>query len=117
MNYATPHGRRDTVDQSDLERRLSQYAADPESVGITDTDALMSHCLELLAAQKTDNFGHWFCHRAPTVVIEAATFLIRLHAYANEHVERWKKDMIAVLHSCCDCGRGYENAKKKAKTT
>ncbi|KAF8158282.1 SEN1 N terminal-domain-containing protein [Crassisporium funariophilum] len=59
---------------------------------------------------------HWFCEQANASTTDAATFLIRLFAYASPLVEKWKERLYQCL-SCAFCVQGFELAKVTSKNT
>ncbi|KAK0201742.1 SEN1 N terminal-domain-containing protein [Desarmillaria ectypa] len=60
---------------------------------------------------------HWFCGRATTTTVAAATFLIRLFAYTSSLVLTWKERLSACVTKCADCAFGLERAKYSSRTT
>jgi senataxin len=73
----------------------------------------------LIKAPSSENHAlHWFCGDARPVVVEAATFLLRLHAYTNNpRVDNWKDKMANVLHGCCNCIQCYQDIKISCRDT
>lgn len=106
---------------SGLLARLQACALDPGSLPSLGSDELMRDsykCLTRLQDDASNTDGvHWFCSRATLIVKEAATFLIRLHAYNSPHVPVWKKMCSDVIHSCCDCSYAYQCAKFVCRTS
>lgn len=83
-------------------------------------DAVLGPIYNLLvhAPPGDDCVFHWFCKKARPVVTEAATFLLRLHAYSNSvMVEDWKRKMAGVLHGCCNCIQSYQEIKLTCRDT
>ncbi|KAI0632099.1 SEN1 N terminal-domain-containing protein [Trametes polyzona] len=60
---------------------------------------------------------HWFCSQADEVAKEAATFLIRLHAYTSSSVEIWRSQLKRVIARCCYCVRGLHEAEVMSRHT
>ncbi|OCH91849.1 hypothetical protein OBBRIDRAFT_886653 [Obba rivulosa] len=60
---------------------------------------------------------HWFCSRADETVREAATFLIRLHAYNSNRVSTWKQQFRRILTGCCECVRELQLVKSTSRHT
>lgn len=58
---------------------------------------------------------HWFCDKSPPVAVEAATFLLRLHAYMK--ADDWRSRLASVLKGCVACVRGYSEAKARSDET
>lgn len=53
---------------------------------------------------------HWFCEAAPyTLVPEAASFALRLHAYNGEQAKKWKTALAKIVSVCSACARGMED--------
>ena len=83
-------------------------------------DAILVPIYGFLMGAPPDEDGtlHWFCHRTRPVVVEASTFLLRLHAYSdNVRVDAWKAKLAGVLHGCCGCVQGYTNVKVTSRDT
>jgi len=83
-------------------------------------DSILGPIYSLLMNTPTGDNGtpHWFCDKARPVVVEAATFLIRLYAYSdNPRVEVWKKKLAGVLQGCCGCVQGFADAKTSSRDT
>lgn len=64
-----------------------------------------------------DGRTHWFCHKADTVTVEAATFLLRLFAYNSERVNEWKKKFEGCMNGCCHCIQGLQRVKYTSRNT
>lgn len=64
-----------------------------------------------------DGLTHWFCAKAGDLTREAATFLLRLFAYTSDNVNEWKWRLIQVLHGCCECVAGMNEAKFSSRHT
>ncbi|KAJ7250875.1 SEN1 N terminal-domain-containing protein [Mycena haematopus] len=65
----------------------------------------------------SDGRIHWFCGRAVSTTVGAATFLIRLFAYSSPLVEQWRTKFRACLNGCPDCVLGVEEAKITSRNT
>jgi senataxin len=65
----------------------------------------------------SDGRIHWFCGRAVSTTVAAATFLIRLFAYSSPLVEQWRTKFRACLNECPDCVQGLQEAKITSKNT
>ncbi|OBZ71656.1 hypothetical protein A0H81_08324 [Grifola frondosa] len=70
-----------------------------------------------IASQCPQPFEHWFCAKADQLTVDAAVFLIRLHAYQNSFVDLWKFQLTKVLSGCCDCVRGLKEAEVMSRHT
>ncbi|KAM6494154.1 SEN1 N terminal domain containing protein [Amanita muscaria] len=64
-----------------------------------------------------DNKLHWFCKRADTTTVAAASFLLRLFAYDSPAVVQWKDRFNQCLRGCCDCVRSLERVKVESRRT
>ncbi|KAG7443042.1 uncharacterized protein BT62DRAFT_953934 [Guyanagaster necrorhizus] len=71
----------------------------------------------LMGVSKDGEDIHWFCGRATTTTIAAATFLIRLFAYTSPLVLTWKERLSVCVMRCADCACGLERAKYSSRTT
>ncbi|KAK0487479.1 SEN1 N terminal-domain-containing protein [Armillaria novae-zelandiae] len=71
----------------------------------------------LMGVSKDREDIHWFCGRATTTTVAAATFLIRLFAYTSSLVLTWKERLSACVMKCADCACGLERAKYSSRTT
>lgn len=71
----------------------------------------------LMGVSKDREDIHWFCGRATTTTVAAATFLIRLFAYTSSLVLTWKEKLSACVMKCADCACGLERAKYSSRTT
>ena len=60
---------------------------------------------------------HWFCSRADQAVVDAATFLIRLHAYNSARVDTWRRFLRICLTTCPGCVRGLQEVKVSSRHT
>lgn len=60
---------------------------------------------------------HWFCEKADTITVDAATFLLRLFAYESDLIKIWKEKLQQCLTCCSSCVEGLEMAKVDSQTT
>lgn len=60
---------------------------------------------------------HWFCERADTTTVAAASFLLRLYAYDSPQVDAWKTKLNSCLQGCCGCVRSMERIKVDSRHT
>jgi senataxin len=61
---------------------------------------------------------HWFCNKVvDPLVPEAATFLLRLHAYDSPKVEVWREKLQIVLGGCVGCAKRLEEVNESSTTT
>ncbi|KAJ7780655.1 SEN1 N terminal-domain-containing protein [Mycena maculata] len=65
----------------------------------------------------SDGCLHWFCRRATSTTIAAATFLIRLFAYSSNLVDEWRTKFRTCLNGCPECVQGLQDAKTTSKNT
>lgn len=84
-------------------------------------DAILTPIYTYLMAvvpQGEDRVLHWFCNKSRSVVVEAAAFLLRLHAYSNNpRVDSWKNKLSKVLYGCCACVQSYTEIKVTCRNT
>ncbi|TCD66618.1 DEAD-box type RNA helicase [Steccherinum ochraceum] len=60
---------------------------------------------------------HWFCSRADQLIVDAATFLLRLHAYNSPRVDAWRLHLKSCLLGCMDCVGALQEAKVSSRHT
>lgn len=61
---------------------------------------------------------HWFCEAAPyTLIQEAASFTLRLHAYIGEQAKKWKTALAKIVGACSACARGMEDGLLDCQVT
>lgn len=103
----------DSSESQSLLHRLSDLARDPGAALDKAREDLMRDALNYLSSFSSTSASplHWFCDRAPQVVAECATFLLRLHAYESEQVPVWKAQCAKVLHTCSQCCASYQDRK------
>ena len=88
----------------------------PQDVEISD-NILQDVYLYLMNMTLFKDEVHWFCDKADTTTIEAATFLIRLFAYDSEEVKRWKERLHKCVTTCIPCVQGLEQKKLLSRQT
>ena len=71
----------------------------------------------VLIKDSTPSKAHWFCSRADKLTIDAATFLLRLHAYNSPRVNVWRTHLQACLKGCAGCVQGMQEAKTTSRHT
>ncbi|KAJ6619424.1 SEN1 N terminal-domain-containing protein [Mycena sp. CBHHK59/15] len=84
------------------------------------SDAVLSDIFTYLMGvppSPSDGCLHWFCDRATSTTVGAATFLIRLFAYNSPVIEQWKTKFRFCLNGCSECVKGLQEAKFTSKTT
>ncbi|KAF7365221.1 hypothetical protein MVEN_00393700 [Mycena venus] len=84
------------------------------------SDAVLSSIFAYLMEvppDASDSRIHWFCGRAVSTTVGAATFLIRLYAYSSALVEQWRTRFRACLNGCSDCVQGLQEAKVTSMKT
>ena len=101
-----------------LEAKLKKFRDEPVGIsGIKDADILPLYEFLMAAERLRSGALHWFCDEADSTVKEIAILLTRLHAFKQERVDLWRERMITVLHGCCKCVMGLEEAKKTSAST
>ncbi|KAI0785263.1 SEN1 N terminal-domain-containing protein [Abortiporus biennis] len=88
--------------------------------GTQDTsEAILALLYKFLIKNDTvdEKTTHWFCSKADPLIVEAATFLIRLHAYNSKRVLVWRDHLKDCLTNCPDCVRGLQEAKVSSRYT
>ncbi|KAF8516825.1 SEN1 N terminal-domain-containing protein [Hysterangium stoloniferum] len=105
--------------EAEVSRILDRLKREPVNTdGAPDTVLGPVYSLLIKAPAGEDRILHWFCGSAKPVVVEAATFLLRLHAYTNNpRVDNWKDKMAGVLHGCCNCLQSYMDIKISCRET
>ncbi|TFK91118.1 hypothetical protein K466DRAFT_515953 [Polyporus arcularius HHB13444] len=107
----------------EVKKKLLELRDQPVAIASDDVLRLVSTYLlgSLKKPESLDNvspkFGHWFCSQAEDLVKEAATFLIRLHAYNSSSVDIWRAQLKRVLSRCCYCVRGMHEAENMSRHT
>jgi len=103
----------------EVSRSLEKLKQEPITTdGMQDSILGPIYTLLLAVPPGDDDLLHWFCAKAKQVVVEAATFLLRLYAYTdNPRVEVWKTKLTGVLHGCCGCTQGFADAKITSRET
>ena len=98
--------------------RLAQYRNQPPNTqDVTEADLTKLFNFLITSPEASDAPVHWFCFRADPVVREAATFMIRLHAYSSNRVQLWRSRLERCLSTCVDCVAGLQTAKVTSKVT
>ena len=107
----------------EVKKRLLELRDQPVAIASDDILRLVSTYL-LGGLRKPDNldnvspkFEHWLCSQAEDLAREAATFLIRLHAYNSSSVDIWRAQLKRVLSRCCYCVRGLHEAEIMSRHT
>lgn len=105
--------------ETEVSRTLEKLRKEPiNTQGSQDAILAPIYTLLMSALPSEEGILHWFCDRARPVVVEASTFLLRLHAYSdNVRVDAWKTKLTGVLHGCCGCVQGYTSAKISSRDT
>ncbi|KAJ7784568.1 SEN1 N terminal-domain-containing protein [Mycena metata] len=65
----------------------------------------------------SDGCVHWFCDRAISTTVAAATFLLRLFAYNSPAVVEWQIKLRSCLNGCCSCVQGLQEVKVTSRNT
>lgn len=105
------------AEETSIGTLLAELRVSPPSN--TDLDPILSRLTSYLLSLPASPSGelHWFCDKASETTREAATFLLRLHAYDSEEVKRWKEMGWGVVVGCYKCAGGHEEAKRRSRTT
>ncbi|KAJ3568749.1 hypothetical protein NP233_g5511 [Leucocoprinus birnbaumii] len=106
------------MDNEDVKKLVTQLYHDPvDNAGVTDQ--ILAQLYNYLLNSPKDSKGklHWFCHRANSTTIGAASFLLRLFAYDGDEAETWKGHLHSCLVGCCDCVTELELIKRTSRTT
>jgi senataxin len=108
-----------TPSKADIETRLASLRDKPVGSSDGGENVLFPIYNYLMAvpADVSDGGVHWFCPRAASVTIEAATFLIRLFAYESDKVKAWKARFEKCLAGCSECVQGLEEVKVSSRHT
>ena len=115
---ATQPPPKDEVKKKLAELRDAPVALVPDEVlRLLSTYLLGSLSTPANPATFTPTRQHWFCSQASEVTREAATFLIRLHAYNSNSVEVWRLHLKRVLSTCGYCVRGLHEAEAMSRHT
>lgn len=105
-----------TIRIDHVKRLLVSLRERPQDVDISD-NILQDVYLYLMNTTLLKDEIHWFCDKADTTTIEAATFLIRLFAYDSEEVKRWKERLHKCVTFCVPCVQGLEQKKILSRQT
>lgn len=105
--------------EAEVTRSLDKLKREPITTdGMQDSILAPIYGLLMTVPPGDDGILHWFCNQAKPVVNEAAVFLLRLYAYAeNPRVEVWKKKLAGVMHGCCGCVQSLNDAKTTSRDT
>jgi senataxin len=108
-----------TPSKADVEARLASLRDKPVGSGDGGENVLFPIYSYLMAVpgDVTDGNVHWFCPKAESVTVEAATFLIRLFAYDSDNVKAWKARFEKCLAGCSRCVQGLEEVKVSSRHT
>lgn len=101
-----------------VQAKLAQLRDSPAGTSDAD-DSVLALVFQFLIPDenaKATNV-HWFCPRAEQTIVEAATFLLRLHAYNSARVKVWTRYLRSCLATCPECVRGLQEAKVSSRHT
>ncbi|KIJ54640.1 hypothetical protein M422DRAFT_220966 [Sphaerobolus stellatus SS14] len=101
--------------EREISRSLEKLKTQPIATGGSGDDVMVPIYTFLMGAPPKDGVLHWFCAKTRPVVIEAASFLLRLYAYNSDSVVIWKGKLTEVLHGCSDCVEVYMEVKLKSR--
>jgi senataxin len=104
-------------DRKHLLRRLAELRDKPVNLQSAQND--LSTFWDVIMKVPVDSTGvmHWFCSRADALVVEAAVFLTRLHAYNSSKVDEWKTKLESCLHGCVDCTQRFQELRVISRRT
>lgn len=104
---------------SPIDQQLAALRDSPvDNAGASDAVlATLFTYLMGITPSPSDGRLHWFCDRATSTTVAAATFLIRLFAYSSPLVEEWRTKFRACLKGCPECVQGLQDAKITSKNT
>ncbi|KAI0648078.1 SEN1 N terminal-domain-containing protein [Trametes meyenii] len=112
-----------TLNRDEVKKRLNELRDAPQTQ-VGDEDLRLTSTYLLGSLRRPDNlssvnlaFDHWFCSKADEITREAATFLIRLHAYNSSSVELWRWQLKCVISRCCNCISGLYEAEVTSRHT
>ena len=107
----------------EVKKKLAELRDTPQTL-VGDEDLRLTSTYLLGSLKKPENgaepplvHDHWFCSQAHEVTREAATFLIRLHAYNSSSVDIWRSQLKRVITRCCYCVRGLHEAEIMSRHT
>lgn len=107
-----------TIANNDLAKILKKLKESPIPTENCQDDFLMPILNTLMARRRADDGAlHWFCKDAEEATREAATFLLRLFAYSNDVVSKWKAKLLECLHSCPGCVQSLDRVKVTSRST
>lgn len=108
-----------TASQLDrLRERLAHYHDHPTDTASVPEQDLTDFYTYLVRPESTSNAAiHWFCPQADSITKEAATFLLRLHAYNGGRVIEWRKRLHRCLEGCSECVRGLQESRLSSLDT
>lgn len=105
-------------DKEQLEKDLKQLRETPASTQDLNQQVLRRIFDYLVQDSLPANATpHWFCSRADSLTREAATFLLRLHAYSSPQVAKWRSQLQSCLAGCSECVQRLQEVKVSSKDT
>lgn len=104
------------LQNNDISTKLERLRDAP--VAQASNDELLS-IFRFLIQETAPNNGkvHWFCSQTQPLVLEAATFMLRLHAYNSKNVVQWRQRLQACLGSCSPCAKRLQDIKETSRHT
>lgn len=100
-----------------VKKTLDNLRDNPADTGAAGSEVLTLITDFLFKPLSLEAPVHWFCSRADKPTIDAATFLLRLHAYNSDIVKQWRQHLTRCLKGCYNCVRGLSEAKTTSKHT
>ncbi|KAF9049605.1 hypothetical protein BDZ89DRAFT_1057486 [Hymenopellis radicata] len=104
-----------TSTHGDVQRTLDQLRDSP--VGSDLSEDTLKQIYDYLMSVSDGNDIHWFCGKASTTTVAAATFSLRLHAYESPNVLIWRAKLLECLSHCTECVHALEKAKTLSRNT
>ncbi|CAL1713074.1 unnamed protein product [Somion occarium] len=107
-----------TSNVEDIKSRLLSLRDNPANTQ-SASDEVLGLLYNFLLTDNTpeDRPFHWFCHKADELVVETATFLIRLHAYNSPRVDAWREQLRRCLFGCHACIQKFQEIKTTSRHT
>ncbi|KAG6830019.1 hypothetical protein H0H92_002547 [Tricholoma furcatifolium] len=96
-----------------LLKKLRDVPVNTEEMDVKELSTIYGYLMNVPSS--SNGVLHWFCSRVDDDVIEAATFCIRMFAYAS--VPMWRQKLAECMAHCPQCVQGLERAKVTSRTT
>lgn len=96
-------------------RELHDHPVNTE--GVVEADLILLFTFLMQHNTPQDGPVHWFCSKADPLVVEAATFLLRLHAYSSPRIQVWRSILQRCLSDCAHCVQKLQEIKTTSRHT